>query len=270
MKILQWWNDADGENRKYSYRNLSQCYLTTWHSNRTACHWTRASAVKGRKSVAWTMAGIDQTQISWDVTSPLISLTPQNTAPLWETETSQILHSFLSISDISLAAFCLSLFCLLFPSFPSSHLPPPHKCHICAHKSLIPLLASVSQLTPSYWLLLWRHEHLICGCPSLIAMIMARLCAWVDWACWLGMLIDPQNINTTVHIFKYSDSNKELGPRIRKRFGTWMFAVLFAQNHTFPYRLIPNPEFPIACSENSCTQNRIRINPINENGWNRK
>jgi hypothetical protein len=86
----------------------------------------------------------------------------------------------------------------------------------------------------------------------------------------LGMLIDPQNINATVHIIKCSDSNKELGSRIRKIFGTRMFAVLFVQNHTFPYRLIPHPEFPIACSENSCTQNRIKINPINENGWNRK
>jgi len=72
-----------------------------------------------------------------------------------------------------------------FPSFPTSQLPSPYNCHICAHKCLIPVLASVSQLTPRYCLLLWRREHLICGCPSLIAMIMARLCAWMDWACWL-------------------------------------------------------------------------------------
>jgi hypothetical protein len=135
------------------------------------------------------MNGADQTQIFWDVTSPWYPKHPRrresSLALLLETETSQILHSFLSISDTSLTAFCLSLFHVLFSSFPSSQIPFLYKCHFCAHKSLIPLSVSVSQLTPSYWLLLWRHEHLICGCPSLIAMIMAPLCAWVDWASWL-------------------------------------------------------------------------------------
>jgi hypothetical protein len=89
----------------------------------------------------------------------------------------------------------------VFPIFPASF--PHYKCHICAHKSLIPLLASVSQLTPSYWLLQWRHENLICGCPSLIAMIMAPLCAWVEWACWLIHRIlmqpyTPLNIQTAI------------------------------------------------------------------------
>jgi len=84
----------------------------------------------------------------------------------------------------------------------------------------------------------------------------------------LGMLIVPQNMNAIVHIIKCSDSNRELGSRIRIRFGAWMFVVLFVQNHTFPYRLIPHPEFPIACSENSCTQNRIKKNSINGIRWN--
>ena len=79
-------------------------------------------------------------------------------------------------------SFLLFHFCLVFSSFPPSR---PYNCHICAHKSFIPLRASVSQLNPSYWPLLWRHEHLICGCPSFIPMIMTPLCAWVDWACWL-------------------------------------------------------------------------------------
>jgi hypothetical protein len=117
-------------------------------------------------------------------------------APLLESETSQILHSFLSISDSSLTAFWLSLFCLPFSFFPSSQIPSPYKCHICVHKSLNPLLVSVSQLTPSYWLLLWRHELLICSCSSLIVMIMAPLCAWVDWDCWLihRTLIQPYTL----------------------------------------------------------------------------
>jgi len=34
----------------------------------------------------------------------------------------------------------------------------------------------------------------------------------------LGMLIDPQNINVTVHIIKCSDCNMELGSRVRIRF----------------------------------------------------
>jgi len=137
----------------------------------------------------------------------LISWTSQKTrifmSPLLETETSQILHYFLSISDSSLTAFFLSSFVYFYRL---SHLPTfltHYKCHICAHKSLIPLPVSVSQLTPSYWLLLWRHEHLICGCPSLIAMTMALLCAWVDWACWLihRILIQPYtllNVQTAI------------------------------------------------------------------------
>jgi len=34
----------------------------------------------------------------------------------------------------------------------------------------------------------------------------------------LGMLVDPQNINTTVHITECSDSNMELGAKFRIKF----------------------------------------------------
>jgi hypothetical protein len=82
------------------------------------------------------------------------------------------------------------------------------KCHVCAHNSLIPLIASVSQLSPSYWLLLWRHEHLICGCPSLIALIMVPLCATVDWACWL-------NRRTSMQLYILSDMQTAISSWVR-------------------------------------------------------
>jgi len=83
---------------------------------------------------------------------------------------------------LQLSAFPSFVYFFVFPIYPPSS---PHKCNIYVNKSIILLFASVSQLTARYWILLWRHEHPICGCPSLIALIMAPLCAWVDWACWL-------------------------------------------------------------------------------------
>ena len=127
--MQQWWNDADGKITSIPTETYPNA---TWPPNiptELACHWTQASAVKGRKSGTWTMAGTDQTRVFWDVTSPWYPEHPtrheSSSAPLWETEISQILHSFLSTSDTSLGAFCLSPFCLLFSSFLSSHLPPP-------------------------------------------------------------------------------------------------------------------------------------------------
>jgi hypothetical protein len=97
----------------------------------------------------------------------------------------------------------------LFTFFGLSHLPtflPPYKFYICTHKSQITFFASVSYLNPSYWLLLWRHDHLICGCPSLIAMIMVPLCSWVDRACWVihRTLMQPYtllNVQTAIRIW---------------------------------------------------------------------
>jgi hypothetical protein len=90
----------------------------------------------------------------------------------------------------------------------------------------------------------------------------------------LGMLIDPQNINATVQIIKCSDSNMELGSAVRIRFRAWVHVVLFVQNHTYPYRLTPNTEFSITCSDHSQSQqihvkNRIKENSIKIR-WNRK
>jgi hypothetical protein len=64
----------------------------------------------------------------------------------------------------------------------------------------------VTQLTPSCWLLLWRPEHLIGGCPSSISMFMASLCAGVDRACWLiyRILMKPYtllNVQTAIRIW---------------------------------------------------------------------
>jgi hypothetical protein len=133
------------------YRSLSHCYLTITIPYEMACHWNWDTAVTGRRSIDWAMHGADQTQIFWDVTSsehprrpeyssaPLLETETEyprrpesSSAPLLETETSQIVCYFLSISDTSLTAVCLSLFCPLFSSFPSSQIPSPYKCHICA------------------------------------------------------------------------------------------------------------------------------------------
>ena len=199
--------ENDKEYQKSSYRNLSQCYLTTSILYEMACHWNWDTAGIGRKSIAWAMHGTDQAQVFWDVRSPWYPEHPRRyespSAPLWETETSQILHFFFLHLILLLQRY-------IFPSFiyffHLSHLPsflPPFKCHICAQKCPIPLFASVSQLTPSYWLLLWHNGPLISGCPSLIAMIMPPLCAWVDWACWLihRILMQPYtllNIQTAI------------------------------------------------------------------------
>ena len=133
--------ENDKEYQKVSNRNLSLCYMTTTIPYEMACHWNWDTAGIGRRSIAWAMHGTYQAQVFWDVRSPWYPEHPKRhetpSAPLWETETSQILHYFLSTSDSSLTAFFLSLFRLLFlvfPIFPASS--PPFKCHICAQKAL--------------------------------------------------------------------------------------------------------------------------------------
>ena len=132
----------------------------------------------------WLNAGLLRCYIA------LISLTSHKTwifisaaVRNWNLANSAFFSFYIWFFAYSFLPFPLLSTLFVFPIFPPSS--PHYKCHICAYKSLIPLLVSVSQLTPRYWLLLWRQEHLICGCPSLMAMIMAPLCAWVDWACWM-------------------------------------------------------------------------------------
>ena len=177
------------EFHKSSYRNLSHCYLNPTIPKQIACLWYWDTAVTGRRYIVCAMQGTDQ--VFWDVTLLWNLEYPRriesSTPPLWETETSQNLSPFLSISDTSLTAFCLSLFCLLLrlSNLPNFLPPSTYMSYICFLKTLILLLVSLSQLTPRYWPLLWRHKHQICDYLSLIAMIMAPLCAWADWACWL-------------------------------------------------------------------------------------
>ena len=239
MKVRQLWNNADGENYKNSYRNLSQFYLTTLYSNRTGLPLN--PTLRGKKQKVcrlkhgrhWSNANLLRCYVV------LISWTSRKT---WIFISATVITRNLASSVIF--TFQFSLVALFLPYF---HFVHPYKCHICAHKSLIPLLVSVSQLTPSYWLLLWRHRHMICGCSSLIAMIMAPLCAWVDWACWLihRILMQPYtllNVQTAIwgwgrglnkvssmndHRFLYSKSHISLQDDPTSRVSYCLFSKFF-------------------------------------------
>jgi hypothetical protein len=79
------------------------------------------------------------------------------------------------------------------------------------------------------------------------------------------MLIDPQNINATVHVIRYSDRNKELGSRDRIWLCAWMLVVLFVPISDISLHADPTlREFyflfrGFSISGNSLTQNRMKI-----------